>query len=222
VNNGPALVIDADGNVVDATGPSQINGAALLVTSPLNPPVVYTPSATNGLCMSGSVGPVLPDTMGGDDYTNYWGAEIDLDLNRVANPDAVDAGAGDAGAGDAGTALGQVARAWDPADGNVIGFSFTITGPTIPVSVRFKTAPTGSDTASDNFCKQMSPVSGATQNVLFTEFTRDCWTPGGPAVFADPDGYTTLQNIGWQVNADPLIAYAFDFCINDIRPILAP
>jgi hypothetical protein len=216
LTKGPALTISEDATVADASGNSDINGLAQLVSSPLNPEETFAPRA-GALCMSGSVGPVP-----GTDYDNYWGAEIDLDLKLGANPAAGDAGAAVGDAGDAGGVLGLVPQSWSPTPGNVIGFSFKIEGATVPASIRFKTAPWGSDPAVDNFCNAMSPVSGATQEILFTNMTRDCWVGTNPAVFDDPAGYTGLQNIGWQVNADPGIAYAFDFCISDIQPILAP
>jgi hypothetical protein len=219
---GTVLTINEDGSVVDPTGRSGINGAALLAFSPMNPVHMLT-TREGALCISGETA-IVPGT----DYTNYWGAEIDLDLNRGANPDATDAGAaGDAG--DAGAVLGTIAQPWDPDDFGVIGFSFKVEGqdPTIvpgegvPAAFRFKTAPTGGNTSTDNFCIEPAPVHNGVETILFTQIIRDCWGPGLPSVFEDPAGFTAVQNIGWQIPASTTIAYRFNFCITELTPIFA-
>jgi len=224
VNYGPALVINADGTVKDELGNTGINGAALVVASSLNPEAVADFQAGK-LCMHGST------AAGFTDYGLYWGAQINLDLNRVANPAAGDAGAapaGDAGAGDAGDAgggevLGQVAQPWDPRPVNVVGFQFKIDGPMVAPVLSVSAAPSGRDPSLDPFCyRGASPVAGQTIDVLFTDVRLACWNapPITASVFQDPSNYTTLNNLGWQINAGPDLAYMFDFCISDIKPIL--
>jgi hypothetical protein len=223
---GAPLVTDADGNVVDSAGASGINGAAINVSSPMNPAVTFT-HPVGSFCIAGSTAIVTGTP---PDYTNLWGTEIDMDLNRGNNPDAVaDAGAD---AGDAGALL-TTALPWDPKDGNVIGISFKLVGNNpaaiggqagVPAAVRFKTAPTGGNTSTDNFCNTLVPTNGGTHDILFSQLTRDCWTPGGPGVLdmPYPAGFTgELQNVGWQVNASEMIAYQFDFCVTEIAPIFA-
>jgi len=220
-NYGPALVINADGTVKDVAGTTGINGAALVVASSLNPSAVAD-FRDGSLCMHGAT------AAGFTDYGLYWGAQINLDLNRVANPAAGDAGAapGDAGAGDAGDAgggevLGQVAQPWDP--GNVVGFSFKIDGPMVAPVLSVSAAPSGRDPSLDPFCyRGASPVAGQTIDVLFTDVRLACWNapPITASVFQDPSNYTTLNNLGWQINAGPDLAYQFDFCISEIKPIL--
>lgn len=224
---GAPLVIDADANVVDSAGASGINGAAINISSPMNPQVTYTHPA-GSFCIKGATAVVT-----GADYTNYWGTEIDMDLNRGNNPDAVGGADAGADAGDAGPVLGTKALPWDPKAGNVVGISFKLVGNNpaaadgqagVPAAVRFKTAPTGGNTSTDNFCNTLVPINGGTQDILFSQLTRDCWTPGGPGVLdmPYPAGFTgELQNIGWQVNASEVIAYQFDFCVTDVAPIFA-
>jgi hypothetical protein len=229
-NLGTALTIGelAAGNapVTDPTSTTGINGAAYLVQSQIAATLAPTTPATftappDKVCMAGNT-VIIPGTAPDFNYSEYWGAEIDLDLNRGANPDASDAGA----AGDAGDAgapvLGQTALPWTP-PANVLGFSFTIDGPTVPAALRFKTTPTGSDPSADNFCANLSPVSGGTYEVRLDQLVRNCFDAvPGAAVLADPANYTTLQNLGWQVSASPTEAFMFDFCVSNIRPILAP
>jgi len=119
--------------------------------------------------------------------------------------------------------LGQVAQAWDPRPVNVIGFSFKIDGPTVAPVLSVSAAPTGRDPSADPFCyRGASPVAGQTIDVLFTDVRLACWNapPVTASVFQDPAGYTTLNNLGWQINAGPDLAYMFDFCVSEIKPIL--
>jgi hypothetical protein len=226
-NYGPALVITGDGldnTVKDVSGTTGINGAASISKSTLG----TTATAHNrdgALCMNGATALIGNLPNGTPDYTGYYGALIGLDLNRLANAAAGDAGAADAGdaGGDAGPApLGQVPGPWTP--GTVKGFSFVVTTepgtPALP-PLRFQTAPTNSVPADDHFCKSLTTVtSGVPVDVLFSEIVRNCYDAvPGPAVFADPAGYTQLQNIQWQVSAEVTIAYMFDFCVSDIKPI---
>ena len=71
-------------------------------------------------------------------YSDYWGIELGFNLNQAAdatkNPWTVPAG--------------------------VVGFWFTVEGPTIP-PIRFKTTPTGRDPALEqDSCAVVNPVSG--------------------------------------------------------------
>jgi hypothetical protein len=233
MNLGPALTINDDGTVVDTAGNTGINGAALLVTCQANIdqaatfPVTFTPKA-GALCVNGTTVP-LPAMPAQADYTNDWGFEVQIDLSRVANPDAPsgDAGAADAGA-DAGQVLGQTAGPWDPKAHNVIGFAFKLTGQAtggagVPQGMRLQSLPTGGDPSTDTYCNNLSPVSGATEQVLFSAVNYQCYnTPPGRALFDTPlpTGFTgSLQNLQWQINSQNVIPVMADFCISDIQPI---
>jgi hypothetical protein len=217
---GAALVINADGTVKDENGTTGINGAALVVASSMNPSAVAD-FQDGKLCMHGAT------ASGFTDYGAYWGAQINLDLKRVANAAAGDAGAAPADAGDAGgEVLGTEAGPWDPHPLNIIGFSFKIDGPQVAPVLSVSAAPTGRDPSADPFCyRGASPVAGQTIDVLFTDLRLACWDM--PAVtssifqITEPTTYTTLNNLGWQINAGPDLAYMFDFCISDIKPIIA-
>jgi hypothetical protein len=221
---GAALVIGADGTVRDAAGNTGINGSALVVASPSNPSAVANFQAGK-LCMSGAT------ASGFTDYSLFWGAQINVDLKRGEAPGG-DAGAGDAGAGDAGDAGGgdvalQPVQPWDPRPVNVIGFSFMIDGPKVAPVLSVSAAPTGRDPAADPFCyRGVSPAPGGQViDVYFTDLRLACWDspPVTSSVFqiTEPATYTTLNNLGWQINAGPDLAYEFDFCISDIKPIIA-
>ena len=186
------------------------------------------------ICIAGN----LAEVPGGN-YSQYWGVEFGFNLNQgtpgqdgstdpgdagtangPAGPSADASTAGDAAASDAAPALApEVAQPWHP--GSVIGFSFVIEGPTINL-VRFKTLPEGYDSALESsvFCKSITATSGAPQTALFTEITQYCWSPGS---FAVPTALG-LDNIAWQLPADvaPAGERPFDWCLKDLRPILAP
>jgi hypothetical protein len=213
-NGASALVVDSAGN----TG---LDGLAQVIKSPLGTTV--TSGLKDGaLCMNGAT-VVVPNM----DYTNYWGAEIDLDVKLVASGAApapvADAGA-DAG-GDAGAQPERIPTGWNASAANVVGFSFKIDGPTIPAAFRFKALPYGANSSTTTYCNQVVAVAGATINIRFDQITFECWNPGGAGALTmpyppdNPDG-KLLRTISWQVPADINIPFPFDFCISDIKPIL--
>jgi hypothetical protein len=178
------------------------------------------------ICISGN----LEEVPAGN-YGQYWGVEIGFNLNQgpvgealTAPPtSAVTADAGiDAGidAIDAGAAPpAEVAQPWLPSE--VRGFSFVIEGPTINL-IRFKALPAGFDPSLESsvFCKTIMATSGAEQTALFGEMTQYCWNPESTALLPTGAG---LANISWQLPADvaPAGARPFDWCLRDLRPILA-
>jgi hypothetical protein len=205
-NLGPALTIS--GGNVSSTG-ANISGNVFVINSPNNAATTARGPDTTKLCVVGSVG-VVP----GMDYAGNWGMEFGFGLSDAPVAGGGDADAG-ADAGDAGAAPpASESQPWNP--GNVIGFSFTVEGPTIPPLFRFKVQPSGAP-VDPPFCSaQMAVASGSTRSVLFSQVVSACYnTPPGPA--ATPP----FNNIGWQVPADTTAPHAYDFCISNIQPILA-
>lgn len=233
VNLGPALVISANGDVVDEMGNTGIDGNVFLSQSSVMETAAVTAHEDGKLCMSG-VTAVVPD---GSSYGTHWGAEIGLNLKTAPPPGTV---VSDAGA-DAG-AVEEVPVPW-PYD-NVIGFSFKVEGQDtsattgLPANFRFKGLPEGSDSALDTFCNQVSLTPGAVQNILFEDITFQCWAMGNstlaedeiqqqtsegpPPVIATRPNPKALQSLSWQVPGELLLSFPFNFCITDLRPILAP
>lgn len=129
-------------------------------------------------------------------------------------PIAVVASAGAAGSSN----LDEVARAWLP--GTVIGFSFVIEGSTIDL-IRFKALPFGYDATLESsvFCKPVTTVSGNKVQVLFSEMMQYCWDSNSNVALPTSSG---LANISWQLPADVSVgARPFDWCLTELRPILA-
>jgi hypothetical protein len=174
------------------------------------------------ICISGSLEEVPLNPDGHGNYGQYWGVEFGFNLNQAPAdgsdvappPPATDAGS----SSDAGAPM-DVAEPWHP--GKVVGFSFVIEGPTINL-IRFKSLPAGYDSSLESsvFCKELRTDSGTTNNALFSELTTYCWSPSS-AVLPIAGG---LNNISWQLPADvaPAGARPFDWCLKDLRPIVAP
>jgi hypothetical protein len=234
--------VDANNTVINAA--LGINGVGFIAQSTTMLRAAEFSAHDGKLCMKGETAAVV-----GGDYTSAWGAELIIDLNRPNGPppgagdagaaDAGDAGsvaAGDAGGGDVIQATGK----WDM--GNVIGFGYRIEGqdPALPESgipdlgMRFKGLPQGALGADDTFCSTRCPgttcPTDGLDEVLFSDITYECWAAGGTSL-ADPmisrtDPATlvpnpnALQNISWNVNADPGVTKPFNFCVYDIRPII--
>lgn len=173
------------------------------------------------ICISGSLEEVPLNPDGHGNYGQYWGVEFGFNLNQapagggdVAPPPPVT----DAGS-DGGSTPMDVADPWHP--GKVVGFSFVIEGPTINL-IRFKSLPAGYDSSLESsvFCKELKTDSGTTSNALFSELTTYCWSPS-TTLLPVAGG---LNNISWQLPADvaPAGARPFDWCLKDLRPIVAP
>jgi hypothetical protein len=238
---GTAFTITADGNVVDTANNTGITGGAILAQS-TNMAVTATTAHVDGsLCISGTT-EVVPTSA---DYGTYWGAELALDLKRVpiagAPAPVADAGA-DAGAPE------TEAGPWPY--GNVIGFSYKITGKDaaaadkgVPATqFRFKALPSISNSQNDTYCSTRNGLTdGEVDNVLFDDITFECWQmgnpsigpaeptinvvdPGPPRVVETPANPKSLLNISWQIASDipPVTRIPFNFCISDLKPILAP
>jgi hypothetical protein len=225
----PLELIAGTGEVPYAIGPNPygIRGGGFLARAPLGN-TISVGNEPGEICISGSVAEVP-----GGNYSQYWGVEFGFNLNQGAAdgaptptaPIAPPLAATDAGS-DAGPAPAQdaappaeVALPWRP--GNVIGFSFVIEGPTINL-IRVKALPAGADASleANVFCKTIEATSGASQSALFSELTQYCWSSQAVPI---PAG-SALDNISWQLPADvaPAGERAFDWCLKDLRPILAP
>jgi hypothetical protein len=209
------------GDVPYAIGPNAygIRGGAFLARSP-NGNTITVGTNPGEICISGNL-----DEVPNGDYGGYWGVEIGFNLNQGAAPvspassasDAGDAGS-DAAAPAAADAAPEVAQPWVP--GEVIGFSFVIEGPTINL-VRFKALPAGFDSALESsvFCKTVNATSGVAENALFTEMAQYCWNATANVLVPTSLGF---DNISWQLPADVAVgARPFDWCLKELRPILA-
>ncbi len=224
----PLQLVAGSGEVPYAIGPNPygIRGGAFLARAAMGNTITVG-NEPGQICISGNLAEVPLGDNGSGNYGQYWGVEFGFNLNQSAPGSGGDAGvdagadagaaadAGDAGAG----APAEVARPWQL--GNVIGFAFTIEGPTINF-IRFKALPAGFDRTQESsvFCKELPAVtSGAQQDALFSEMDQYCW--GASFNLALPTG-NGLDNIAWQLPADVAVGERpFDWCLKDLRPILA-
>jgi len=225
---GEALeLIPGTGLVPYAIGPNPygIRGGGFLARSAQGN-TIEVANEPGKICISGT----LAEVPGGN-YSQYWGVEIGFNLNQgspeggaaVPNDagsasDAGDASADAAASSDAAPAP-EVAQPWHP--GNVIGFSFVIEGPTINL-IRVKSLPEGADSTLESsvFCKTINATSGVPQEARFGELTQYCWSSTSFPVPTEQG----LDNFSWQLPADvaPAGERPFDWCLKDLRPILAP
>ena len=169
------------------------------------------------ICISGNLEEVPLNPDGHGNYGQYWGVEFGFNLNQAP----AEAGAAQPlpTPGDAGAPPPDVAQPWHP--GKVVGFSFVIEGPSIKL-VRFKSLPDGADSSleANVYCKEINAVSGTPNAALFGELSTYCWSSTS-TLLPTAGG---LDNISWQLPADvaPAGARPFDWCLKDLRPILAP
>jgi hypothetical protein len=228
----PLQLIAGTGDVPYAIGPNPygIRGGAFLARAPMGNTITVA-DEPGQICISGTLAEVPLGDNGSGNYGQYWGVEFGFNLNQNAPAGGVpvvdagsDAGAGDtADAGDPGDAgtppPAEVAQPWQL--GEVIGFSYVIEGPTINF-IRFKALPAGFDRTLESsvFCKELPmATSGDVQEALFTEIDQYCWGANFNLALPTSAG---LDNIAWQLPADVAVGERpFDWCLKDLRPILA-
>jgi hypothetical protein len=236
---GAEFTITEAGNVTDEAGTSGVNGNSFLTQSENMTVDAVAAHRADGLCFSGTTA-IVPDA---NSYGTYWGAELGLNLKVIPDPDAPPVAA------DAGADAGAPELIPDPAGwpyGTAIGFSFKLVGNNpaapdkgVPPSrIRFKALPVGSDGMQDNYCADLlATADGQTVNVLFSQITFECWAPllgldgtvinrvdpGPPRLTPEVPNPRALQNISWQIASDVMATtpapIAFNFCIEDLKPI---
>lgn len=150
--------------------------------------------ATSGdaICVSGVASQVV-----GTAYGQYWGGGVAFDL------------------GDPGQM--QPHQPWNR--GNVTGFRYTLTGPTIPPasSLRFTVTFQGQP-GTDPFCQSVGATSGTPVTSLLAspELRQACWMDGGAQIPAT----AALTSLQWQISTNENAPTPFDFCIEDLTAIV--
>jgi len=171
-----------------------VAGGAFLAKASLGSSTVALAGTQAGkVCLNGTV-EMVPTPADGSHppYSDYWGIELGFNLNQgtdaVKNPWMVPAG--------------------------VVGFWFTLEGSAIP-PIRFKTTPTGKDPAQEqDSCALVYPVTGVSNEVLFTEMYVQCWD--GPQGTGTTDISNGLLDMGLQVAAATGVEYPIDFCVTHV------
>ncbi len=171
-----------------------VGGAFLAKANMGSSTVVLDTSPVGKICLHGTV-EVVPTPADGSHppYSDYWGIELGFNLNQAAD---------------------GTKTPWTVPSG-VVGFWFTVEGPTIP-PMRFKTTPTGRDPAleQDSCALVNPPVSGDSTPVLFTEMYVQCWS--GPQGTGTTDISSGLLDLGLQVAAATGAEYPIDFCVTHV------
>ncbi len=185
-----------DGVISPDSNPFGIHASLFSITSPLGTQLEVTED-TGALCVRGRAEPVLDG-----DFASRWGGLWGLQFvtEELASPDA-------------GSPV-LLPQPWDLAGGQVAGFAFTLSGPSIP-PLRLQALPAGADPSVETFCVSLPPLSGSPQQVPFSALDRSCWEG-----LDDPMPTHSLLNLAWMVPADTAVTHVFDVCVSDLRPLL--
>jgi hypothetical protein len=140
--------------------------------------------------------PMAPAT---DCYGEFWGTAIGINVNQPIDPV---------------TMMGvETPMAFDFTAKGVTGFTFDITGTTVPTSLRFKVE----DSSATEYCTpSLVPVLPGTNTIRFSDLLSQCWDPalGGTA----PTGSDVVK-IAWAVVTNSSSAVPYDFCIANLVAI---
>ncbi|HYP88697.1 MAG TPA: hypothetical protein VEQ59_11095 [Polyangiaceae bacterium] len=126
-----------------------------------------------------------------DCYGTFFGAAIGLNLKQGR-------GSGTDGAGSPLVYDASIIR----------GFSFVITGPNVPSSLRF-----GIDSDTDAYC--VMPVVAGKNSFTLAELREQCWLPQN--LHNASEAKQRLVRLSWLVATNTLTQVPFDFCVTDLR-----
>jgi hypothetical protein len=133
-----------------------------------------------------------------DLYGQYWGGGLGLNL---ADPGG-------------GVGVGPWAR------GTVTGFTFTVSGPTVPPAgqLRFKVTTLENGVVNDTgYCINAAPGANS---FTFAQLVNECWEGGAGT---PPLGAATqLVSLQWQVATVVDNPTPFDFCIDNLTATTTP
>lgn len=130
-----------------------------------------------------------------DCYGEYWGAAIGLNMNQSIDPM---------------TMMGGTPAPYDASA--IKGFTFTISGATVPTSLRFK-----AEDANGEYCTPATvKVQSGPNTILLSQLIKECWAPKAGAATAD-SAKSGLIKIAWQVVTNATAAIPFDYCVEDLR-----
>lgn len=148
-------------------------------------------------CITGTASKVdtactVTDPNASDCYGEFWGAAIGFNLNQPVDPTTNKGG--------------------DPMpfDGSSItAFSFELTGPTVPTSMRFSV-----ETSTGDHCTLPSAMIKAGVNTIeLSSLVTECWTGGTQSPLADKN---SMIKIAWGVVTNSSSAVPFDFCVSNV------
>lgn len=200
---GTALTHDAVGWVAGATNGVGIQGSFYTISDTAETPPGVTDIALDDfatspttVCASGVASQVI-----GTAYGQYWGGGVAFNL-------------ADPGGGAAGTQTQPWTR------NTVTGFSFNLTGPTVPPGgqMRFKVTTFEAGAVNNNgYCTE---AAAGPNTIQFGTLVNECWDggAGAPALGAA----TQLVALQWQVATVTDASTPFDFCIENLTAITTP
>jgi hypothetical protein len=127
----------------------------------------------------------------GNDFVNAWGVNLQLNL---------------------------AGGAWDRSAGLIKGISFKLSGSAIPGMRFHATRPPTTTESYDNYCQELTPVDGQRVDALFDDLKVGCWDPAASNVLPS---VAILNTLAWQIDAVIGREKPFDFCVSELRPIVA-
>lgn len=135
----------------------------------------------------------ITDPNASDCYGEFWGAAIGFNLNQGI---------------DEVTMEGTDPMPYDAAAAGIRGFSFDLSGNTVPTSMRFTV-----ETSTGEFCtRSATPVLLGSNEFTFEDLFTTCWNNSG-----DPlTDTTSILKIAWQVVTNDSSTTPFDYCVSNV------
>ncbi len=199
-------LIPADGWLDGSANRLRIQGAFFAAADVESESSMTSDFTGSDACLKGSAArvdltcpPVAPAT---DCYGMYWGAMIGLNLNQALDPS---------------DHTGGTAQPFDAS--SLQGFSFVVTGNTVPAPSSFRFQVESSD--GDVYCNvPTKKVLLGVNTFLFSDLVSECfWISSDPPNPSAQTVQSALTRIEWQVVTNTTSQVPYDFCISNVRAL---
>jgi hypothetical protein len=199
IGTGLSITPDNTGFVRGETNGLGVQGVVFTATDEAsggNSVLVSDFSRPGQLCFSGAIGQVL-----NDDYASHWGALVGLVLAQLPS------------------ATGTPPLPWSPDSpaGRVIGFRFTLSGPTIPAMGSLRFATVADDLVGPQYCTPVVADAGLPRTFPFSELRTECWLATGTTPMP---ANTAIEELHWGLVSNANGPVPFEFCIGGLSAVV--
>ncbi len=182
-------LIPIDGWVDGASNEVGVQGALFAQADFISQYSQFSNFTLSSMCMEGETALVdvecTPFPPATTCFEETWGAQMGLHLNQP---------------------LGDGPESFDAS--GLLGFTFDVTGPTVPEALHFFAL-----TSQGDFCSGTQLLAGSNQ-VMFSEIVGACLSAGG-----SPVDRSDITSIAWRVVASAAEVTAYDFCIENLTAL---
>ncbi len=201
-------LVPQDGWVDGASNSLGIQGPMFTSSDDTTAATVSEDFTGSNACIAGAAAQVnldcTPNPPAADCYSEFWGAAVGMNLNVSIDPS---------------TMQGADPAPFDAT--SVEGFTFELSGYTVPTSLRFAMLSGSTADRVTGYCSLSSvPLVPGLNRLLLADLRTECWGTTGDA--PDAEALASVIRLQWLVVTNEKSTVPFDFCISDLRALVSP